>query len=113
MTVEGTNLVDAAISKTRACASSRGDKVTIAADGTITMTPWGNQALSTPDGAPNYGWFVQNKIAGGTLVGKIGPQGSVFRIGSKHTFTADRTGVLVVVAMQGDLQNQQPPASIA
>ena len=74
------------------------------------MTPWGNQAICTPDGAPNYGWFVPNKIAGGTLVGKIGPKGSVFRIGSKHSFTADRSGILqLAVAMQGDPQNQQFP----
>lgn len=109
VTVEGTNLVMRNI-KDSGVRLERGDKITITADGTITMTPWGNQALSTPDGAPNYGWFVPNKISGGTLVGKIGPQGNVFRIGSKHTFTADRAGVLqLAVAMQGDPQNQQFP----
>ncbi len=109
ISVDGTNLV-ARGTKDTGIRVERGDKVSFAADGTITMTPWGNQALSTPDGAPNYGWFVQNKIAGGTLVGKIGPQGSVFRIGSKHTLVADRSGVLqLAVAMQGDPQNQQFP----
>jgi hypothetical protein len=107
--VDGTNLVARNIKDT-GVRVERGDKITFAADGTITMTPWGNQALSTPDGAPNYGWFVPNKIAGGALVGKIGPNGNVFRIGSKHTLTADRSGVLqLAVAMQGDPQNQQFP----
>ncbi len=109
ISVDGTNLV-ARGTKDTGIRVERGDKITFAADGTITMTPWGNQALSTPDGAPNYGWFVQNKIAGGTLVGKIGPQGNVFRIGSKHTLVADRSGILqLAVAMQGDPQNQQFP----
>ncbi len=88
----------------------RGDKVTITADGSLQMTPWGNQAVSTPDGAQNYGWYVQNKIAGGCLVGKIGKNGPVFRIGTKHSFTADRSGVLqLAVAMQGDYANQTFP----
>ncbi|MBI2826071.1 MAG: hypothetical protein HYX69_15405 [Planctomycetia bacterium] len=88
----------------------RGDKITFAADGTIQMTPWGNQAVSTPEGAPNFGWYVQNKISGGTLVGKIGTSGPVFRIGTKLNLTADRSGVLqLAVAMQGDYANQQFP----
>ena len=88
----------------------RGDRVTLAADGTITMTPWGNQAVSTPEGVPNFGWYQPNKIATGTLVGKIGPNGPVFRIGSKHTLTADRSGVLqLAIAMPGDQQNQAFP----
>jgi hypothetical protein len=88
----------------------RGDKLTFAADGTVTMIPWGNQAISTPDGAPNYGWYLPNKIAGGALVGKIGANGPVFRVGSKHTMTADRSGTLqLAIAVQGDPNNQVFP----
>jgi len=88
----------------------RGDKLTLAADGTITMTPWGNQAISTPEGVPNFGWYLPNKIASGTLVGKIGPNGTLFRIGSKHSMTADRSGVLqLAIAMPGEQQNQAFP----
>lgn len=107
--VDGTNLIMRG-SKDSGIRVERGDKLTFAADGTITMTPWGNQAISTPEGAPNYGWYVPNKIAGGTLVGKIGPTGNVFRIGSKYTVTADRSGPLqLAIAVQGDPQNQQFP----
>ena len=109
VTVDGGNLVTRTM-KDSGLRIERGDKITIAADGTITMTPWGNQAMSTPDGAPNYGWYQPNKIAGGALIGRIGPQGNFFRIGSKHSFTADRTGMLqLAVAVQGDPQNQQFP----
>jgi len=109
VTVDGANLITRTM-KDSGLRVERGDKITVAADGTITMTPWGNQAMSTPDGAPNYGWYQPNKIAGGALVGRIGPQGNVFRIGSKHSFTADRTGTLqLAVAIQGDPQNQQFP----
>jgi hypothetical protein len=88
----------------------KGDRVTITADGTIMMTPWGNQAVSSPEGSPNYGWYVQNRIAGGALVGKVGSSGTVFRIGSKYSFTADRTGTLqMAVGMQNDFANQQFP----
>ena len=41
---------DHATTKDTGIRVERGDKVTFTADGTITMTPWGNQAVSTPDG---------------------------------------------------------------
>lgn len=73
----------------------RGDKVSIKADGTIVMSPWGNEYTSGPDGDGNqYGWFVGNSIPGGALVGKIGNNDSPFKIGSSSTFTAKKAGTL-------------------
>jgi hypothetical protein len=87
----------------------RGDVVTVTADGTITMTPWGTGALSTPDGAPNYGWFIPGQIASGTLVGKVGNE-SFMKLGSKTTFTAERSGVLQLgIGMQADYAENQFP----
>ncbi|MDA7979451.1 MAG: immunoglobulin domain-containing protein [Pirellulales bacterium] len=73
---------------------NRGDQVTIAADGQIVMTPWGNNSTSTPDGSPNYQWYRQNEIPGGALVYRIGGNGKVEKGGSNKVFTADRSGVL-------------------
>src|SRR5207244_3838948 len=50
----------------------KGDQVTITADGTVTLTPWGSNALVTPEGAANYGWFIANQVPHGALVGRIG-----------------------------------------
>jgi hypothetical protein len=89
----------------------RGDVVTIAAEGTLNMTPWGAGAISTPDGAPNYGWYIPNQIASGTLVGRIGNEG--FRkLGSKTTFTVERGGVLHLgIGMQNDYTENQFPGT--
>ncbi len=88
----------------------KGDRVTIGAEGQITMTPWGNQASSNPDGAQNFGWYQANVIPIGALVGKIGSQGTVFKIGSKHSFTADKAGTLyLAMAMMPDYANNQFP----
>ena len=65
---------------------------TITAEGTITMTPWGSNNVSTPDGGSSYGWYVNNKIYGGALVGKVG-EGEVFKIGSQLSFTAANSGI--------------------
>ena len=88
----------------------RGDRVTIAAGGTLTMTPWGNNAVSTPDGAANYGWYLPNQIPTGALVARIGSHGQIFKVGSKHNFTAERSGALYfAVAMPANYANQQFP----
>ena len=109
VTVDGAQIIHRGM-KDSGIRLEKGDKVTVAADGTIQMTPWGNQAVSSPDGAPNYGWYIPNRIAGGALVGKVGNSGAVFKIGSKYSFTADRSGTLqLAVAMQGDYANQQFP----
>jgi hypothetical protein len=87
----------------------RGDIVTVQADGTITMTPWGAAAVTTPDGAQNYGWFIPGSIPSGALVGKIGND-SFRKLGSKSTFTAERSGVLqLAIGMQADYAENQFP----
>ena len=93
LAVEGTHLAPAGMKPARTNLQ-RGDRVSISASGTITMTPWGSRAFSTPDGASNYGWYVQNEIPGGALVAKIGDSGPIFKVGSKHAFVADRSGEL-------------------
>lgn len=71
-----------------------GDKISIRADGQIIMTPWGSNYVSTPDGGGNYGWYIPNDIAGGTLVARIGNGGKTFKVGSRHSFTAKTSGML-------------------
>lgn len=93
LAVEGTRLAPMGLKPAR-LKLQRGDRVSVAAAGTITMTPWGSRAFSTPDGASNYGWYVQNEIPGGALVAKIGDSGPIFKVGSRHAFVADRSGEL-------------------
>ncbi|MAE65882.1 MAG: hypothetical protein CMJ18_16550 [Phycisphaeraceae bacterium] len=90
--VEGSNTVPMRM-KSTGIRLKRGQKVKITASGKISMTPWGQNAFSTPDGAPNYGWHVNNKIPNGCLVGRIG-KGAVFKIGSNHSFTVKKSGML-------------------
>jgi len=73
------------------------------------MTPWG-QAVSTPEGASNFGWYVEGQIPGGALVAAIGDEGEVFKIGNRLTFTAERTGTLQLgIAMQSEYAQQAFP----
>ncbi|RIK72708.1 MAG: hypothetical protein DCC68_26060 [Planctomycetota bacterium] len=72
-----------------------GDKVTISAGGKIVMTPWGSNSSTGPDGNTRYGNMSidgQN-FGGGTLLAKVG-SGKVFKVGSNHSFTADKAGEL-------------------
>jgi hypothetical protein len=109
VTVDGNAIIHRGL-KDSGIRVERGDKITITAEGSLQMTPWGNQAMSTPEGAQNYGWYVANKIAGGALVGKIGKSGQVFKIGSKYSGTAESSGMLqLAIAMQGDYANQHFP----
>ena len=90
----------------------KGDKITISADGTLAMTPWGrgSRYMSTPAGGSRYGTY-KNGILGGTLIAKIG-SGSEFKIGTEHRFVAPTSGVLqFAIAMQqgfSDSGNQFP-----
>lgn len=84
-----------------------GDKITIKADGSIVMSPWGADQSSGPDGGANFGWYVQNQIYGGALVAKIGDRGTVFKVGSKSTFVAKTSGTLqFAIAMQAQYSQQ-------
>ena len=88
----------------------KGDQVTVTADGTITLSPWGSNALCTPEGAANYGWFVPGRIAMGALVARVGRDGPVFKVGSKSAFTADHSGDLVFgVGMNPEYANNNFP----
>ncbi|HEY2837702.1 MAG TPA: hypothetical protein VGJ26_01025 [Pirellulales bacterium] len=109
VTVDGNAIIHRGL-KDSGIRIERGDKITITAEGNLQMTPWGNQAISTPEGAQNFGWYVANKIAGGALVGKIGKSGQVFKIGGKYSGTAESSGTLqLAIAMQGDYANQNFP----
>ncbi|HEY1068015.1 MAG TPA: hypothetical protein VGE52_17960 [Pirellulales bacterium] len=102
LVVNGSNLVQNDF-KSSGVRVTKGDLIEVAADGSITMTPWGDQAVATPDGAPNYGWYIPGQIASGTLVGKIGENGQVQKIGRKASFRADRSGTLYfAIAIQND-----------
>jgi hypothetical protein len=83
---------------------NRGDKVSIRASGSITMSPWGNQAVVTPDGNLSYGNFEGH--GGGTLLAKIGDAGEYIKVGSKTSFTASKAGILQLgIAIQPDYAN--------
>jgi hypothetical protein len=72
-----------------------GDKVTIAASGTITLTPWGSRTTVGPEGNTRYGNMPLDgqNFPGGALLAKVG-SGKVFKVGTNHTFTADKAGEL-------------------
>jgi hypothetical protein len=59
VTVDGANLIQRAF-KSSGVRVQAGDKITLRADGNLVMTPWGGNASSTPDGMPNYGWYIPN-----------------------------------------------------
>lgn len=104
--VTGENLIQLTM-QTSGVRIGRGDKVQITADGRLTMTPWGNNMFSTPDGSEQYQWYLPNQIPGGALVARIGTAGKVFKVGSKHTFTATRAGILYFgVAMNPQFASQ-------
>ena len=90
----------------------RGDSVTVSATGSIVLTPWGNQASSGPDGASNYGTFNfgGRPIPIGALIAKVGNGEDYFKIGSRQTFTAAKTGPLILaIAMHpGQAGNEFP-----
>lgn len=86
---------------------NRGDKIQIAADGKLTMSPWGNNSFSTPDGSEQFQWYVPNQIPGGALVGRIGTSGKIFKVGAKHTQTVAKGGILYLgIAMNPQFATQ-------
>lgn len=88
---------------------NRGDKIIITADGKITLTPWGNNVVSTPDGVAQNGMY-NGTIPLGALAGRIGDSGEEFLVGRKKTFVAERSGVLQLgFAMQQNWANYQFP----
>jgi hypothetical protein len=106
LSVEGTYLAQRSM-KSSGMRVERGDRVTISAEGQITMTPWGGNYTSTPDGGAYYGWFIPNEIYGGALVAKIGSNDKMIKIGSRATFVAQTSGVLQFgIGMQAQYANE-------
>ena len=106
MTVEGSNIAQRSF-KSTGIRLQAGDRVTVRADGNVIMSPWGSNAATGPDGAPNYGWYVANQIPGGALVGRIGDKGQIFKVGRQSTFTAKSAGVLqLAIGIQPEYANE-------
>jgi hypothetical protein len=104
--VTGENLIQLAM-QTSGVRIGRGDKVQITADGRLTMTPWGNNTFSNPDGSEQFQWYLPNQIPGGALVARIGTTGKIFKVGSKHSFTSTRAGILYFgIAMSPQFASQ-------
>ena len=102
LTVAGENLAQRSF-KSTSIRVQAGDRITFKAEGSIVMSPWGSNASSGPDGAPNYGWYVPNQIAGGSLIARIGEKGQIFKVGKQSTMVAKSSGVIqLAIAMQGD-----------
>jgi hypothetical protein len=107
--VDGSNLVQRTLKDT-GIRVERGDKVTITAEGSLTMTPWGNGSTSSPDGDGNFGWLVQNSIPGGALVATFGNSTAYLKVGSKATLRATKSGPLRLgIAMQRQHASQEFP----
>src|SRR5439155_291652 len=84
-----------------------GDKISLKAEGSIVMSPWGGNSASGPDGAANYGWYIPNQIPGGALVARIGEKGTIFKVGRQSNFVAKNSGVLqFAIAMQAEYASE-------
>jgi hypothetical protein len=106
VTVEGANIAQRSF-KSSGIRVEAGDKITLRAEGNIIMSPWGSNAATGPDGAPNYGWYVPNQIPGGALVAKIGDKGTIFKVGRQTTFVAKSSGVLqLAIGIQAEYANE-------
>jgi hypothetical protein len=106
VTVEGANIAQRSF-KSSGIRVQAGDKITFRADGNVIMSPWGSNAATGPDGAPNYGWYVPNQIPGGSLVARIGDKGQVFKVGRQLTMTAKSAGVLqLAIGIQAEYANE-------
>jgi len=111
VTVSG-NVINQHTFETSGVRVNRGDQITITATGAITMTPWGN-VQATPDGGQNFGIVQPGNIPGGALMAKIG-SGSTFKVGSKLTMTADKTGIISFsVAVPGNYSGNDFPGEYA
>jgi hypothetical protein len=71
---------------------TKGDTIKISADGQITLTPWGNNYIATPDGNSQSGKF-RNTIDNGALTAQIGSSEFIM-VGSKKSFVAKESGLL-------------------
>ncbi len=106
VTVEGNNIAQRGF-KSSGIRVEAGDKIVLRAEGNVIMSPWGSNAATGPDGAPNYGWYIPNQIPGGALVARIGDKGTVFKVGRQSTFVAKNSGVLqLAIGIQPEYANE-------
>ncbi len=106
VSVDGSNLAQRTF-KSSGIRVEAGDKISVRADGSIVMSPWGSNAATSPDGAPNYGWYIPNQIPGGALVARIGDKGTIFKVGRQSTFVAKNAGVLqFAIGIQPEYANE-------
>jgi len=109
VTVDAANIAQRAFKNTGIKVQA-GDKISLKADGSLVMSPWGGNASSTPAGAPNYGWYVPNQIPGGALIARVGEKGPVFMVGRQSNFVAKRSGILqLAIGMQAEYANENYP----
>jgi hypothetical protein len=105
-TVDGSNLVQSGLKDT-GIRIERGDKLLVTATGQIVMTPFGNNVVSSPDGAGGNVTAYTAGIPGGALLGRIGRNGEEMLVGSQKEFTAKTSGTLFLgVAMSPQFANQ-------
>ena len=106
LSVDGSNIAQRSF-KSSGIRVQVGDKIRLTAEGSVVMSPWGSNAAASPDGAPNYGWYVPNQIPGGALVARIGDKGTVFKVGRQSTFVAKNSGVLqLAIGIQAEYANE-------
>jgi hypothetical protein len=106
ITVAGENLAQRGF-KNSGIRVQTGDKIAVRAEGSIVMSPWGSNSMSTPDGGQNYGWYIPNQIPGGALVARIGDKGTVMKVGRQTTFVAKSSGTLqFAIGMQAEYANE-------
>ena len=87
----------------------RGDRVTLKAEGRLTLSPWGSNTFTGPEGSTNHG-KVPDGSPMGALVGKVGKDGEQFVVGSDKTFTVQKPGTLLLsIAMHPSYVNNQFP----
>lgn len=105
LTVPGQNLVQRTY-KSSGIRVEAGDTISVTADGSIIMSPWGAQS-SGPEGMPNLGWYIPSQIANGALVARIGDKAQPFKVGSNATFVAKNGGILqFAVAVMNEYSNE-------
>lgn len=106
VTVDGSNLAQRSF-KNSGIRVQAGDKISLKAEGSIVMSPWGGNAQSGPDGMNNYGWYVQGQIPGGALVARIGDKGTIFKVGRQANFVAKNAGVIqLAIGIQNEYANE-------
>lgn len=75
-----------------------GDTITVSAKGNMTMTPWGNTRVSTPEGNAQCSTYTDpqsgQKFNSGTLIARIGTSGPLIKVGTSAVFVVKKSGTL-------------------